>query len=245
MEKRNFGLDIIRSIAIIMVVFGHYLTVPFNELKISIIDSNLKDYTFFYRLFMYILGIYGVELFFVLSGFLIGKILINLFAKKTYKTHIITFYIRRWFRTLPLYYLFLLIYIFVFIIFPLKANVFYAILSKFKFFFFLQNFDKTAGNFYSITWSLVIEEWFYLLCPLVFAILHIIKTKPEKLYLSILKIIIFIAIIRFYFVLLTSCSFLGVRCTAPLRFDALLIGVWFSCLKINNKELYNKKDSKK
>lgn len=57
-KKKNFGLDIIRSIAILLVLICH--TVPNNNT-------------------MYNFGFFGVELFFVLSGFLIGQILFVLF----------------------------------------------------------------------------------------------------------------------------------------------------------------------
>ena len=76
--ERNLGLDIIRSFAIIMVLICHIMLSAFPHTK-------------FFSVYGFIFGIYGVELFFVLSGFLIGKILINLFSKETYVSHIKTF----------------------------------------------------------------------------------------------------------------------------------------------------------
>ena len=58
---------------------------------------------------MYQLGFYGVELFFVLSGFLIGQIIIRDVLQRPSTKTLITFYKRRWLRTLPLYYMILLL----------------------------------------------------------------------------------------------------------------------------------------
>ena len=52
-------------------------------------------------------GFYGVELFFALSGFLIGNLLIRAGSALAQPDHLVTFYIRRWFRTLPLFWLFI------------------------------------------------------------------------------------------------------------------------------------------
>jgi peptidoglycan/LPS O-acetylase OafA/YrhL len=50
-------------------------------------------------------GFYGVELFFALSGFLIGNLLIRTGSALAQPDRLVTFYIRRWFRTLPLFWL--------------------------------------------------------------------------------------------------------------------------------------------
>lgn len=248
-SQRNFGLDIIRSIAILMVVIAHFCIVPIAFLQT---DHSSVSWSI-----VYILGIAGVELFFVLSGFLIGKILVNLFSKENYISKIKTFYFRRWFRTLPLYYLFLLIHIFIlkfivlngsssstlkYLFIPTDSSIQifkdFSFLSKYL--FFLQNFDPRIYSFYFISWTLTIEEWFYLLIPLFLAVLHLKKIESKKLYINLIKLIIFIGFIRIWFILLTGSSFEAIREFIPLRFDSLLTGVLFACLKINNKEIYNK-----
>jgi len=85
--KRIIGLDSLRAIAILLVLMAHFV--------------NKLDF----------LGLYGVELFFSLSGFLIGGILYRSMASEhcwSFK-HVKSFWVRRWWRTLPNYYLFLLV----------------------------------------------------------------------------------------------------------------------------------------
>lgn len=85
MHARNIGLDLPRAAAITLVVASHYVS--------------------HYPL----LGVYGVELFFALSGFLIGGILYRELAAPGDWTlpRVKRFWLRRWYRTLPNYYLFL------------------------------------------------------------------------------------------------------------------------------------------
>src|SRR6478736_463243 len=93
-SKRVFGLDLMRALAIIFVVMGH-------ESMLEKANTN----------FPWIRMLNGVELFFVLSGFLIGGILIKTFnSSDSFGIETIgDFWIRRWFRTLPNYYLVLVL----------------------------------------------------------------------------------------------------------------------------------------
>jgi peptidoglycan/LPS O-acetylase OafA/YrhL len=111
----------------------------------------------------------GVDLFFVLSGFLIGGILLDAADSKHY---FLPFYIRRAHRILPLYGIVL---IFVFLV-PLAIRSFGAIWIENRiplhyYLGFLQNLWMAKnGNFGSnilgVTWSLAVEEQFYLTLPL-------------------------------------------------------------------------------
>src|ERR1700742_3796245 len=86
--KRNYGLDILRAFAILFVLNVHSA----NCFKPD--SRALRVLTFF--------NLDGVMLFFVLSGFLIGGILIRQFEKERASAKMLfTFWIRRWFRTLP------------------------------------------------------------------------------------------------------------------------------------------------
>src|SRR5450432_1247018 len=89
-SSRVYGLDIMRAFAIIPVVMGH------GGFILNKAETN----------FPWIPLIDGVELFFVLSGFLIGSILLKIFNEPDFKFEsVMNFFKRRWLRTLPNYYL--------------------------------------------------------------------------------------------------------------------------------------------
>ena len=186
-KNRVFGLDLMRALAIIFVVMGH---------GSSILEKANTN-------FPWIPLINGVELFFVLSGFLIGGILIKIFQKEnSFGINIIgNFWIRRWFRTLPNYYLILLLNI-VFVYFGIIKEDF----SQFnwKFFLFLQNFSGSFTGFFWESWSLSIEEWFYLLFPLVLGLIFLLlkrhKVNRKYIYLIAIFIFLFIPLILRFFI---------------------------------------------
>src|SRR4051812_45813147 len=131
-EGRNFGLDVVRCLAITCVLTAHSGVYTFFGLN---------------------LGFVGVEIFFVLSGFLIGQILVRDFAAPADSRIIFKFYLHRWLRTLPLYLLVLIV-----------KDLCEDGGTHLRFYFFSQrNSDLT---FFPVSWSLQIEEWFYLLLPL-------------------------------------------------------------------------------
>ena len=96
----------------------------------------------------------GVELFFALSGFLIGRLLITLAEGGVTPLRIGRFWARRWLRTLPLYYVVWL------------AMSWRFGLWHWRDLLFLQNFYPEQGQALVVSWSLVMEEFFYLLFPL-------------------------------------------------------------------------------
>jgi len=99
-----------------------------------------------------------------LIRYLIGGILIKSLEQENNLSSIWKFRIKRGFRILPVYYLMLAIKYFFFDD-SVGVNILYYI-------FFLQN------NFYSLTWSLVIEEWVYLLAPIyMYIIFKLFKLK--------------------------------------------------------------------
>ncbi len=179
--NRIFGLDLIRAIAILFVVFSHiyYLIDDKNPLLIAL--SGLFGYA-------------GVELFFVLSGFLIGSILLKKYIDNQFsKKELFIFLKRRWFRTLPSYYLILMINIVLVLIFQ------YPNYSIWKYFLFLQNLFQNNITFFTESWSLSIEEWTYIIMPLMlyFGGKLIANKKYAFLLLSI-STIVFFHLFRFY-----------------------------------------------
>jgi peptidoglycan/LPS O-acetylase OafA/YrhL len=115
---------------------------------------------------LFSLGWTGVDLFFVLSGFLITGILAD--AKETPHRYR-TFYARRALRILPLYYGFVLL---LFIVPPLIGARAYttSFADQLPYWLYLQNFwpmSSGALDFAAHLWSLAIEEQFYLVWPLI------------------------------------------------------------------------------
>lgn len=175
-ENRVYGLDIMRALAIIFVVLEHGLMLD---------KANTT--------FPWIKLINGVELFFVLSGFLIGSMLIRAFEKSegfSFKT-VRTFWIRRWFRTLPNYYLVLLLNILV-VYFGIIHEDFHQF--NWRFFLFLQNFAGPFYDFFWESWSLSIEEWFYLLFPVIllilFLVLKLFRVSKKYIFLSAIMVLL-------------------------------------------------------
>ncbi len=96
LNRRNYSLDVLRACAILLVLASHCL---FFIIQIFPQSDAVKRISYF-------CGFWGVELFFILSGFLIGKIIRELVVLDS-NHWIIFFWIRRWFRTIPCYFLFL------------------------------------------------------------------------------------------------------------------------------------------
>ena len=147
-KNRVFGLDILRAMAIVLVLAAH--TWPTKA----------------HQQWPHAFAVLGVELFFVLSGFLIGGILIRLAEEDRLHTlrDVWGFWRRRWFRTLPNYYLFLglhLVWRTWVLGFPDQVS------TNWEYLFFVQNLRHPPPFFFPETWSLAVEEWFYLLFPLV------------------------------------------------------------------------------
>lgn len=175
-KERNAGLDLIRSIAILLVLLVHSSNLLGPYISIS---SYLKFPD-------------GVDVFFVLSGFLVGRLLINSYLKHGKWTGWIAldFMQRRWFRTLPNYYLFLIINI-AFTYFSYTGGMLNG--NAIAYFFFLQNFHVPLDLFFWESWSLAIEEWFYLLFPLATLLIFSLKLGSPKTNLA-LGLIIFILV---------------------------------------------------
>lgn len=106
-----------------------------------------------------ILGDIGVELFFALSGFLIGRILIDMVRRRPGWDDFAQFVTRRGLRTLPLYYLWLVLLL---CVFPPSQQFATTALS---FATFTQNLivPFPSSYFFAVTWSLSVEIWFYVL----------------------------------------------------------------------------------
>lgn len=185
-RERNFGLDLVRAIAITLVVLSHatFFFVQDSENLIVVLIRTM--------------GAVGVDLFFVLSGFLIGGILLKeIEQKRTKFSNLLTFWKRRWWRTLPNYFLILLINIGILYVF--SKDLPYTIGS---YFVFLQNFSDPQSEFFTESWSLSIEEYAYLILPfLLFCGFFVFKDRENSVFLwTTLAVILlgFLLKIQFY-----------------------------------------------
>lgn len=151
------GLDLVRSIAILSVVIYHL------ALCVSSLPAFLPK--------MVLSGWAGVDLFFVLSGFLIAGQSLKIGTSENQWKDIKIFWIKRWFRTFPLYFFLLFFYVVV------KPIIFNAPFngSPLSFLFFVQNYFSQHD--FVQTWSLCIEEQFYIVFPLIFYLIPLKKIK--------------------------------------------------------------------
>lgn len=211
--KHYDELDGVRAIAVIMVMLYHFFQDITTTNEILIIVKKLS-----------LFGKTGVSLFFVLSGFLITRILINTKEKSSYFR---SFYARRVLRIFPLYYIFLIIYYFIFPLFVGKS--FAGFSEQIWYWIFMQNFALTFDwKSFGPThyWSLAVEEHFYLFWPL---IIYYSTLKRIKWAILILFIISFLTRI-----ILIRNNFEESQFTFS-RFDELAIGSLLAVLELENK----------
>ncbi len=203
-------LDGIRAIAALMVLFFHF----FRDITTGSLPLNiLKELSNF--------GQTGVTMFFVLSGFLITRILLNTKATSGYFKN---FYVRRILRIMPLYFLFLVIW---YLVVPLVTGTALANFNQEIYYFtYLQNFartfdwDTTGPHHF---WSLAVEEHFYLFWPMV--IYFFSKRSLTKI---IIGVILFALLLRAYMLWEGYSVFIFTF----TRFDALAIGALLAILEL-------------
>ncbi|MBX9573749.1 MAG: acyltransferase [Candidatus Obscuribacterales bacterium] len=161
----------------------------------------------------------GVDLFFIISGFLISSILMKERDREgTFNLR--NFYVRRWLRICPAYYLFLAL-MFVFMLWRGQHDYSAFAIAG----FYLSNIDMAAGwgllpasSGLMHTWSLSVEEQFYLLWP---ATLLLVKDSALKVCLSI------IATVYFWRLALVTLGvpWLGISVGLDTKLDSLMLGV--------------------
>lgn len=120
-------------------------------------------------------GWMGVQLFFVLSGFLITDILLRMKEKLSFKQYLVKFYIRRVLRIFPLYYFFLLVMLGLstyFVSIGYKTNIMKVFIDQVSYaFLYIYNFysiytEYETSRLIEHLWSLSVEEQFYIFWPL-------------------------------------------------------------------------------
>jgi len=201
-------LDGIRGLAIALVIYWHYVAMPWARS-----DGGLG--WLLSRAGMYAWS--GVDLFFVLSGFLIGGILIDVRESPSYFR---TFYVRRAFRILPIYLAVWLAGALAVAVSPALTPVLGPPMPWWTYATFTQNiwlFRHSWDVYLAATWSLAVEEQFYLTLPLVVRLVHPARL-PATVALLALASLAARAVVYF-----TAGG--GGHVLMPCRADALMLGV--------------------
>ena len=148
-RQRQPGLDLLRALAIIVVVIYH---------------AGIMGFPLPNRVHRW--GWIGVDLFFVLSGYLIGGLLLTELGHNN-RLNMRRFYARRALRIMPAYFVILAIY---FLIPPWRE---YSEMAQpfWKFLFSVQNIALHGGTAFSHAWSLAVEDQFYLALPFLLLVL--------------------------------------------------------------------------
>lgn len=178
---RIVELDGLRGIAALVVVIFHYVNnqLVANETRLAQVLAKLTEF-----------GWVGVDLFFVLSGFLIGTILIR---NKPSKRYFSTFFVRRVVRIIPNYFLAVAIFVLICNLPYFTGSYFLTgnnVIPWWSYFAMVHNIYMGAlhnmgTDAMTITWSIGIEEQFYIVFPF---IVYFLKDKLLPYVLGIFVI---------------------------------------------------------
>jgi len=206
-DRRIPQLDGLRGLAIAMVIVWHYFVLPLREHANQSVHSVIAAGRLTWS---------GVDLFFVLSGFLIGGILLD---QSESPNRFRTFYLRRAYRILPIY---LLVCIAVESCFA-AAHFHERSMPWYSYFTFTQNLwiarHNTFDPLLSYTWSLAVEEQFYLTLPwMIFYLSRRVLTNT-LLFVTLSAPLLRYALVIFGF------QQVAVHVLSPARADTLALGV--------------------
>lgn len=198
-DKRIEELDGLRGLAAIIVVIAHY----FGE-----VAHGLRALT---------IGWYAVDFFFVLSGFLMGSIILRRCGEKGFLK---AFYLRRAARILPVYCLVVAITIALAGMTqghewsdrPFPAAVYYLFITNFA-----MSFSEAGSEWLRPTWTLSVEEQFYIVLPL------LLWLTPRRLLPGLLCLLVAAALLFRY--LVRPENEIAALTLLPARMDLLLAGV--------------------
>ncbi len=225
MNFRIKNLDGIRAYSVIIVVINHLILN--NKITLNIDNHFIESFV------MFILdGQFGVSIFFVLSGFLINTLLIREERKKKY-INVKNFYYRRALRIIPPFLLLLLFYLIldIFSYVEISHDSWLTMITYTK--WLNWKLDQITAH----TWSLGIEQFFYLFWPIIF-----ILFKKNRIKITI-SLIVIPTIFRIYnFIYPESCILLN-ELSLFIRVDSILIGCLLALKfeRINEVIINNKK----
>ncbi|HEV8270931.1 MAG TPA: acyltransferase [Chitinophagaceae bacterium] len=199
------GLDSFRGIGILWIICCHYF--PHID---------------FFRF-----GWVSLEFFFVLSGFLITKVLLHSSTKKNFFSF---FYMRRALRIFPIYFLFIIIF-FAAVFLISKPHHFVFLKENFFYYFiYLQNFlfvfkGLEPEKYLNHLWSLAMEEQFYFLWPLAIYYIRDLKRLKKILWFIICFAFVFRVIVWYFW----GERFEVYHCNTFARIDTIAFGCLLGC----------------
>ncbi|MEI8307958.1 MAG: acyltransferase [Chloroflexales bacterium] len=211
--NRVLGLDLVRFVAVLLVIGRHLQLPPESPYILEIWRQG---------------GWVGVDLFFVLSGFLVSSLLFNEF-KRTGTTNVKRFLIRRGFKIYPAFWLLIAFSIVV----RLLIHYSFSIESLLGELFFLQNY---LGAIWSHTWSLAVEEHFYLGLAILFSSMTASRSATGTQRLRYIPVVfVIVSITCFTLRIITAFIFPEFSLKnyvygTHLRIDSLFYGVLLSYL---------------
>ena len=211
MAQRNTNLDALRAIAILMVLGRH------AGMAIALLHASTIYTAYWARV-----GWAGVDLFFVLSGFLISGLLFKGYEERR-RIDVSRFYIRRGLKIWPAFYALIVTGLLVDLVRPGHHFSLHRLIVEI---FFVQDYFQ---GIWGITWSLGVEEHFYLALPLV--LLLMIRRDREKPFDALpyvfAAIAVFALVCRFAVGWKQNGTIDSWTCVFPthLRIDGLMFGV--------------------
>jgi peptidoglycan/LPS O-acetylase OafA/YrhL len=221
MTERNTALDGVRGVAILLVMFCHMNILEHTG---GVVPRTISS--------VLAAGWCGVDLFFVLSGFLITRILL---ASKNEHAYFRNFYARRILRIVPVYYFVLAL---VFIILPLTPFQTFQVSaaakqSQWVYWLFVQNYfmAHTKGfglSLLTVTWSLAIEEQFYLVWPLLVRL-----ASSQSLKRICIGMIVSANVLR-GLLALAHANWIASYVLTPTRMDSLAVGALVAIWRIES-----------
>ena len=206
-DNRIRSMDLLRSLAIFMVLLAHAVFSFDNPAYLDPLQ----------------IGGIGVDLFFVLSGWLLGG---QLFKElnRTQTIDIRRFWARRWMRTLPAYYV---------VLFFSFAQQYLFVGNHelpWRYVIFIQNYDMPLP-FFTISWSLALEEQFYLfIAPL----LAVLATQTRR---RVLVVLLCLLVLPFAFRL---AELYGSLKESHVRLDGCVIGVLLAFLRVRYQGIWQR-----
>lgn len=216
--KRIPELDGLRGLAILLVLVWHYFVGQVLSSDFPIMDQLMKT--------PLSITWSGVDLFFVLSGFLIGGVLMDF---RTSPSFFKTFYIRRLCRIVPPYYALIGLFVvaallgltdqsqFDWLFHPLHPLWSYATFTQS---FVMLSSLQLGGSWFGVTWSLAIEEQFYLVLPLI-----VYACSPRNLPFLLAALVLLASALRVLIVFAWPDRSPVNYILMPCRADSLLLGV--------------------